>query len=125
MSARELIPNKLFRMEEDDGRMPITRQATKQKEKKYENDFIGAPSHIKISQLPTKRDVLKYLQKLINDNTTKQGYRVRDIVSEVAEKAYFIWERSIPDREFGIRCPYWTRAQLKSVSNDYIAPALS
>ena len=90
MSARELIPNKLFRMEEDDGRVPITRQATKQKEKKYENDFIGAPSHIKISRLPTKRDVLKYLQKLIDDNTTKQGYRVRDIVSEAAEKVYFV-----------------------------------
>ena len=58
MTARELIPNKLFRMEEDDGRVPITRQATKQKEKKHENDFIGAPSYIKISQLPTERDVV-------------------------------------------------------------------
>ena len=85
-------------MEEDDGRVPITRQATKQKEKKYENDFIGAPSYIKISKLPTKRDVLKYLQKFIDDNTTKQGYRVRHIVSEAAEKVYFIWKRAITDR---------------------------
>ena len=77
-------------MEEDDGRMPITRQATKQKEKKYENDFIGAHYYIKIFQLPTKRDVSKYLQKLIDDNTTKQGYWVRNIVSEAAEKVYFI-----------------------------------
>ena len=71
---------------------------TIRKEKKYENDFTGTPSYIKISQLPTKRDVLKYLQKLIDDNTTKQGYRVRQIVNEAAEKVYFIWERAITDR---------------------------
>ena len=79
----------------DECRSPAKRRSRK---KRNENDIIGGRSYIKISQLPTKRDVLKYLQKLIDDNTTKQGYRVRHIVSEAAEKVYFIWERAITDR---------------------------
>ena len=53
-------------------------QGNKDKYKKYENDFIGGPSDLRINQLPTKRDVLRYMRKLIDDNKTKQGYHVID-----------------------------------------------
>ena len=90
-----MITATLFRMGGDGGQRPRTRGATK---KKYAKDDIGGPAELPPNQLPTKRDALKYMRKLMDSYHGKQ-YMVRDIVSEASKAILLIWEKAISDRD--------------------------
>ena len=87
----------------DGGCGPITRNHTKQN---TEKDYFGGPSDMSIDQLPTKRDILKYMRKIMDENQSKHGYKVREIVQTACDKIFYVWERAITDRD---RSPLYVR----------------
>ena len=62
---------------------------------------FGDPQDLPNNNLPTKRDVLRYIAKLIDELPFSDRYRsvpIRTLVTLAAEKVTSIWERAIADR---------------------------